>query len=210
MNYTIKKSISSIYKEKRSEFIGYSKPIKNVEDHHAYLKELKSKYPSARHICWAHRIAIDDGIIENSTDAGEPSGSAGIPILNVLKKNDIVNCGIFIVRFFGGVKLGKQGLTNAYKTTTELVIAKSVLHKWLPKAQYFIDAPVIYFGKVANIIERNNGIILINQTTSKLNLLIELPLDNLHNFKMEFDDVTQNSGEIKKQSERDQTKEVRK
>ncbi|MCJ7801351.1 MAG: YigZ family protein [Candidatus Marinimicrobia bacterium] len=210
MKYTIIRSKSTTYKEKRSEFISYSKPIKKVQDHTIYLKELKSKHPSARHICWAYRLSFDNDIIENSTDAGEPSGSAGIPILNAIKHYEIINCGIFVVRFFGGVKLGKQGLANAYKTAAELVIAKSVLHKWLPKSQYFVIAPIIYFGKVANIIQQKNGIILFNRTSDKLNLLIELPIDNYNDFKTEFDEITQNSGTIKKRSEHDQTKEVRK
>lgn len=210
MKYTIIRSNSITYKEKRSEFIGYSKLIKNVKDHTINLKELKSKHPSARHICWAYRLYIDDAIIENSTDAGEPSGSAGMPILNVIKYYEIVNCGIFVVRFFGGVKLGKQGLANAYKTAAELIIAKSELQKWLPKSQYLVSAPVKYFGKVANIIQQKNGIILINRTSNILNLLIELPIDKYIDFKTEFDEITQNSGTIKKRSEHDQTKEVRK
>jgi uncharacterized YigZ family protein len=210
LKYTILRSRSITYKEKRSEFIGYSKPIKNAQDHTIYLKVLRSKHPSARHICWAYRLSIDDLIIENSTDAGEPSGSAGMPILNVIKHYEIVNCGLYVVRFFGGVKLGKQGLTNAYKTSAELVVAKSVLHEWLPKSQYLISAPVKYFGTVANIIQQKNGIILNNQTSDILKLLIELQIDKYTDFKTEFDEITQNSGTIKKQSERDQTKEVRK
>ncbi len=210
MKYTIFRSSSITYKEKRSEFIGYSKLIKTVQDHTIYLKELKSIHTSARHICWAYRLSTDDEIIENSTDSGEPSGSAGMPILNVIKHYEVVNCGIYVVRFFGGVKLGKQGLTNAYKTAAELVIAKSVLHKWKPKSQYLISAPLKYFGKIANAIQQKNGIILDNRTSNKLNLLIELSIDRYIDFKTEFDEITQNSGTIKKQSERDQTKEVRK
>lgn len=181
-----------------------------MQDVNINIKELKSKYPSARHICWAYRIYLDDTITENSSDAGEPSGSAGLPILNVIKHHDIVNCGIFVVRFFGGVKLGKQGLINAYKTAAELVIAESVLLKWLPKSQYQISASVKYFGKIVNIVQRNDGKIIIDQTTEKLNLLIELPVIKYDDFKTEFDEITQNSGIIKKQSEHDQTKEVRK
>ncbi len=85
MKYTTNSIISVIYKEKRSEFIGFVKPIQNVEDINLYLKKLKSKYPSARHICWAYSISNEGKIIENSTDAGEPSGSAGLPILKCLK-----------------------------------------------------------------------------------------------------------------------------
>ena len=210
MNYTINSTNSVTYKEKHSEFIGYSESIKNIHDINSYVKTLKSKHPSSRHICWAYRVYINDEIIENSTDAGEPSGSAGLPILNVIKHHNIVNCGIFVVRFFGGVKLGKQGLIKAYKTTTELVIAKSVLHKWLPKSNYQINASVKYFGKIAYIMQQNNGKIISDRTTDKLKLLIELPIEKYNDFKAEFDEITQNSGIIKRQSEHDQTKEVRK
>lgn len=210
MNYIINSSSSATYKEKRSEFIGFSKPITKVQDININIKVLKSKYPSARHICWAYRVYIIDDIIENSSDAGEPSGSAGLPILNVIKRYNIVNCGIFVVRFFGGVKLGKPGLIHAYKTAAELVIAESALFKWLPKSQFQISALVKYFGKIAYIVQQNDGKIISDRTTDKLNLLIELPVEKYNDFKTEFDEITQNSGIIKKQSEHDQTKEVRK
>ncbi|MEE9571539.1 MAG: YigZ family protein, partial [Candidatus Neomarinimicrobiota bacterium] len=196
MNYTIRNLSSTVYKEKRSEFIGFSKPINTVQDVNDFVKSLKSKYPSARHICWAYRINTNNEIIENSSDAGEPSGSAGAPILNVIKKHKIVNCGIFIVRFFGGVKLGKQGLVNAYKTTAELVIAESALIRWLPKAQYIINSSVKYFGKIANTVIQNDGKIISDRTTDKLNLLIELPVEKFNNFKTDFDKISQNSGII--------------
>ena len=210
MSYSLNRSISATYKEKRSEFIGYSKPIIKVNDVNIFIKKLKSKHPASRHICWAYRLFINDKIIENSTDAGEPSGSAGLPILNTIKHHNIVNCGIFVVRFFGGVKLGKQGLINAYKTTAELVIAESVLHKWVPKSQYQISASIQSFGKIANVVQQNDGKIISDMTLEKLNLLIELPVEKYNDFKTEFDEITQNSGTIKKRSEHDQTKEVRK
>lgn len=210
MNYTLKSSKSATFKEKRSKFIGYSRPIKNAQDINNFIKVLKSKHPSSRHICWAYRLYIIDEIIENYSDAGEPSGSAGLPILNIIKHHNIVNCGIFVVRFFGGVKLGKQGLIKAYKTAADLVIAESVLYKWLQKAQYKIIASVKYFGKITYIVQQNGGKIITDQTTDKLNLLIELPVNNIEKFINEIDEITNNSGEIKKQSEHDQTKEVRK
>jgi uncharacterized YigZ family protein len=210
LNYTLTSSSSATYKEKRSEFIGYSKPIKGVKDINNFVKILKLKHPSSRHICWAYRVYINGNIIENSTDAGEPSGSAGLPILNTIKHHNAVNCGIFVVRFFGGIKLGKQGLINAYKTTAKLVIAESVLHKWIPKSQYQINASVKYFGKITNIVKQNDGNIISDLTTEKLKLLIELPINKYNNFKTNFNEITQNLGEIKMQSEHDQTKEVRK
>ena len=210
MNNTLINSNSVTYKEKRSQFIGYSKSIKIISDVNSFVKTLRLKHPSSRHICWAYRVYNNDKIIENCTDAGEPSGSAGLPILNTIKHRNIVNCSIFIVRYFGGVKLGKQGLINAYKTTANLVIAEGVLQKWVPKSQYQINASIKYFGKIANIVKQNDGNIISDMTIENLNLLIELPIDNYYDFKVEFDEITQNSGNIKKQSEHDQTKEVRK
>ena len=192
MNYIIKKLNSAVYKEKRSEFIGFIKPINKVQDVNDFIKILKTKYPSARHICWAYRLCINNEIIENSSDAGEPSGSAGLPILNVIKQHNIVNCGIFVVRFFGGVKLGKHGLINAYKTTAGLVIAESALHKWLPISQYQISASVKYFGKIANVVQQNDGKIISDRTTDKINLLIDLPVEKYNNFRTEFIKITQN------------------
>lgn len=198
MNYIIKKLSSAVYKEKRSEFIGFIKPLNKVQDVNDFIKILKIKYPSARHICWAYCMYINNEIIENSSDAGEPSGSAGLPVMNVIKQHNIVNCGIFVVRFFGGVKLGKHGLINAYKTAAGLVIAESVLHKWLPKSQYQISASVKYFGKIANVVQQNDGKIISDRTTDKINLLIDLPVEKYDNFRTEFNRITQNSGIIKK------------
>jgi len=130
--------------------------------------------------------------------------------LNVMKHHDIINCSIFVVRLFGGVKLGRQRLINAYKTTTELAIVESVLIKWLLKAKYQIDGSVKYFGKISYIVQQNDGKIISDRTTDKLTLIIELPVEKYSDFKIEFDEITQNSGRIKKQSEHDQTKEVRK
>ncbi|MEE8341111.1 MAG: YigZ family protein [Candidatus Neomarinimicrobiota bacterium] len=198
MNYIIKELNSAVYKEKRSEFIGFIKPINKIQDVNDFLKTLKSKYPSARHSCWAYRIYINNELIENSTDSGEPSGSAGLPILNVIKQHNIVNNGLFVVRFFGGVKLGKQGLINAYKTTAGLVIAESVLHKWIPKLQYQISASLKYYGKIAGIIRQNNGKIISDHTTDKIKLKIELPVEKYHDFRNKFNEITQNSGKFQK------------
>ncbi len=210
MTFILNRPSSATYKEKRSEFIGFSKPIKTASEINFNIKELKSKYPSARHICWAYRLLIDGNIIENSSDAGEPSGSAGLPILNVIKQNNLVNCSIFVVRFFGGIKLGMPGLINAYKTTTALVIAESALIKFIPKTQFIIQAPIYYFGKTSHLIRQHKGSIIINLTEENVKLLIDVPESESKNFEIEFGEMTQNSGKIKKQSEHDQTKEVRK
>ena len=110
----------SSFKIKRSEFIGFLDHISKTEHVIRNLKILKKKYHSARHICWAYRLDSGNELTENFSDGGEPSGSAGIPILNILRKNRIVNGAVFVIRYFGGVKLGKHGIIDAYKNMQRL------------------------------------------------------------------------------------------
>jgi len=198
------------FKEKRSEFIAYAKILNSADKLNIYLKELKSLHPTARHFCWAYRIANNNSIIENSSDAGEPSGSAGVPILNAIKCENIINCGIIVVRFFGGVKLGKPGLIRAYRFAAEQAIAKSDTIKWIPKVKILLNGDIRFYGNVLNTVKRYGGKILSDVSTEQINVVIELQLKKFKDFEIAYNEITQNSGLIKKQSEHDQTKEVRK
>jgi len=119
-----------VLKVKRSEFIGILKPFESLVDFQFFLKELRKEFHNARHICWAYRLA-DEEIIENSSDAGEPSGSAGLPILNTLRSHDAVQTAIAVVRYFGGVKLGKKGLSDAYRNTADTLCKDVQWKEWI-------------------------------------------------------------------------------
>ena len=210
MNYVLGKTAAAKFKEKRSEFIAYSRCLNTTDELNDHLKELKSEHQTARHFCWAYRIANGKEIIENSTDAGEPSGSAGLPILNVMKSKNIVNCVIIVVRYFGGVKLGKQGLIEAYRFTAEQVIAKSDIRAWVPKVTVLLSADISQYGNVVNTIKKFDGKIISDLSSEQLEMVVELKEKDFEGFKTAFDEITQRVGKIKKQSEHDQTKEVRK
>lgn len=115
------------YKEKGSKFLAYAYPISSLDDFEFYMEEVKSIHPKARHHCYAYRIGID-GDIYRANDDGEPSGTAGKPILGQLLSQDLSDTLVVVVRYFGGTKLGASGLINAYKTATydALVNAKKV------------------------------------------------------------------------------------
>ena len=105
------------YKEKGSKFLAYAYPITSLEDFEFYMEEVKSLHPKARHYCYAYRLGID-GDIYRANDDGEPSGTAGKPILGQLLSQDVSDTLVVVVRYFGGTKLGASGLINAYKTST--------------------------------------------------------------------------------------------
>ncbi len=104
---------------KRSRFIGSVRVALNAEEAQTKLKEIAVKYPKATHYCWAYRIGTNN-ILEHCSDAGEPAGTAGRPILGALKRCELDNTLIVVARYFGGIKLGVRGLIDAYGEAARL------------------------------------------------------------------------------------------
>lgn len=124
MNYPIpaEQSVAEVV-IKKSRFIAYARHIVSRETGMAWLEEIKAEYPDARHHCWAYLIG-DPSCATNAGmgDDGEPSGTAGKPILNVLNHKKIGDVMIIVVRYFGGIKLGAGGLTRAYSQAAQAVM----------------------------------------------------------------------------------------
>lgn len=133
--YTIDKPAVAEFKDRGSKFLAYVFPIQTVDDFKKRLKELKEEHPKAAHHCFAYRLG-NDKINFRSSDDGEPSGSAGKPILGQIDSKELTDTAVVVVRYFGGTLLGVPGLINAYKTSTSLalqltaVIQKPVLLKY--------------------------------------------------------------------------------
>ena len=108
---------------KNSKFIGVIIPIESLDDVKDNLTKLKEEYKNATHYCYAFKLINDKGF----SDDGEPNKTAGIPILNVIEGNDLVNVLVVVIRYFGGIKLGPGGLIRAYSNTCKEVINKSTL-----------------------------------------------------------------------------------
>jgi uncharacterized YigZ family protein len=112
--FTLKESAEGLYKDKGSKFIAYSFPVKDVEEIKEIIALLKIDHPKARHVCYAYRLG-NTPEEARSNDDGEPSGSAGKPILNTLISNNLHYTLVAVVRYFGGTLLGVPGLIHAYK-----------------------------------------------------------------------------------------------
>jgi uncharacterized YigZ family protein len=114
---TIASISDGLYREKGSRFIALACPVCSENEVKQHLNELKKKYYDARHHCYAFRLGVT-GELWRAVDDGEPSGSAGKPILGQLLSNNLTNIAVFVVRYFGGIKLGVPGLINAYRSAT--------------------------------------------------------------------------------------------
>ena len=122
---TIKENVKTEIVEKKSKFIANLYYIESVKEAEDLIKEIKKKYHDARHNCIAYRVMEDERIIEKSSDDGEPSGTAGAPMLAILQKNNLVNVLIIVTRYFGGILLGTGGLVRAYSNSLLKAIENS-------------------------------------------------------------------------------------
>ena len=122
---TIEENVSTEIVEKKSKFIANFFYVETVEEAEKIIKEIKKKYFDARHNCVAYRVVENGQVIEKSSDDGEPSGTAGAPMLNILQKNKLANVLIIVTRYFGGILLGTGGLVRAYSNSLLNAIEKS-------------------------------------------------------------------------------------
>ena len=136
---TVESIYSASIEEKKSTFLAYLCPIDDFDTLHV---ELKNNHPKAAHIVWAKRFFNEyHHIVENNSDDKEPKGTSGPPILNVMRGFELVNAGILVVRYFGGIKLGTGGLVRAYGSSAKEVIAVSSLRPFVFKEKVTFHTP---------------------------------------------------------------------
>lgn len=126
---TIKENVQSEIVEKKSKFIANLFYVESIEQAENVIKETRKKYFDARHNCIAYRIVKDNQFVERFSDDGEPSGTAGAPMLNILQKSELANVLIIVTRYFGGILLGTGGLLRAYSDSLLKAIQKVELVK---------------------------------------------------------------------------------
>jgi uncharacterized YigZ family protein len=149
---TIEKPSQAEYKDRGSRFLAFAFPIQGTDDYKKALKVLKEEHPKAAHHCSAFRLGTDGNNFRASDD-GEPSGSAGKPILGQIDSKALTNVAVVVVRYFGGTLLGVPGLINAYKTATSLalqltpIIEKPVLVSYELQFEYNLMNEVMIFVK---------------------------------------------------------------
>ena len=141
---TIDAPAEGLYKEKGSKFIALAYPVYTEEEVKDIVAELKKQYYDARHHCYAYSLGADKGRFRASDD-GEPSGSAGKPMLGQIDSAGFINVLVVVVRYFGGTLLGVPGLINAYKTATADALAQAgIIEKWIEdKYEVQFDYPVM-------------------------------------------------------------------
>ncbi|HBL95915.1 MAG TPA: YigZ family protein [Psychrobacter sp.] len=159
MSYqTPKRAVTARLEIKKSEFIAYAYPVISREEAMFHVEQLREQYPDARHFCWGYIIGDPDNTTSAGfDDDGEPSGTAGRPILNVLQHKSIGNVIIIVVRYFGGIKLGAGGLTRAYAGAAQAAVDEMTLNPYVPMTQIHILAEFATEAQCRYMIESLGG-----------------------------------------------------
>lgn len=186
--FTIESNAVAEYKDRGSRFLAYSFPLKDSAGLKKHLQHLKKEHPKAAHYCFAYRIGTD-GNNFRSGDDGEPSGTAGKPILGQIDSKNLTDTLIIVVRYFGGTLLGVPGLINAYKTSSSLVLQCTPVVQKAIEINYELQFNYTEINEVMRIIKQHNCTVHKNEMQLFCKIEIGIPKNKIDEIKTSFSDI---------------------
>lgn len=186
--FTIKSTSESLYKEKGSKFICYAYPVLDEEEIKDHISKLKKEYYDARHHCYAYMLGADKKIFR-ANDDGEPSSTAGKPILGQILSNDLTNILIVVIRYFGGTKLGVSGLIHAYKTAAAEAISNNIIEERTVNDVYDIKFDYLVMNDIMRIIKDETPKQLSHKYDLNCKICISVPQSKIGNLIHKFEKI---------------------
>ena len=171
---TIAQEAEDSFEEKHSKFIGCVCPVKTEEEAQAFIAARKKQYWNATHNVWAY--VLDGGRVRRFSDDGEPQGTAGIPTLDVLIKNNVTDCVVVVTRYFGGILLGAGGLVRAYSHGAVLALAAGGIIERRLCDNLSVTCDYGQYGRVGPLIAAHGGVLTDTEFTDTVTLRFYLPV----------------------------------
>ncbi len=179
---TIASPSEGYYMDRSSKFYSFAFPVETEQEVKDLLKQLHKKYHDARHIVYAFVLG-KDGSLARASDAGEPSGSSGPPVLRTIQSMGLTNIMVAVVRYFGGKKLGIPGLINAYSTAARDALEKAQVIEGVITDDYQIRCEYNQVSKVMNIIEKTGGKIKEQNYGTDCQMVASIPVSQSDSFE---------------------------
>lgn len=192
--YTIKNEVRTIYEINKSRFITSIKPVKSIEEAKSFFLDIKKEFAEATHNVTAYIIG-KTGEFGHYSDDGEPNGTAGLPVLDVFKKNEITNFACVVTRYFGGIKLGAGGLVRAYSTATSLALKEAQICEIIEYIILEIEFNYPYLDIIENRLK--NIEIISKEFSTNVKLIIKIPQNSFEEIKNMLIYITNNMVKIK-------------
>ncbi len=172
----------------KSRFIAIVDHVSNSKEIDRQMQDVQSKYPNARHYVYAYRL--NDGRLEKASDDGEPQGTGGRPVLDLLQHRGVWNVQIIVVRYFGGVLLGTGGLTRAYGGTARLALEEAGVTRLVPNIKYGLDIPYSWYEQIKYGLKNKGWKSENEQFYEKITADIHIPEAEANEFESWIDELT--------------------
>ena len=170
------------YSSRGSKFYSFIHPIQTHSEHKHLISIYRTKYPEACHLCNSYRIFLDNRLDEYSSDDGEPKGSSGAHILNQIKRNNLINVGVYVARIFGGSLLGVPGLIQSYSTATLSAIDNIEHYKWIQSSTVLFSLTYELEGIFKSLIKDFNAKIISSTYLDEIEMLVSIEDKSLISF----------------------------
>ena len=176
----------------KSKFLVWVAHCQSEQEVGAFLRAIASQHQNASHLAYAFRIKTPDAIVPRFSDAGEPSGTAGMPILQRIEGLDLINVCVGVIRYYGGVNLGKGGLARAYGGTAKLALDASTAIDYVEMQQLALTIEYNRLDALTKALSQINGEVLDKQFYEKVHVVVSLPLAEeqafIKRFASEYED----------------------
>jgi len=186
---TIKGISEGVYTEKRSRFLSFAIPVKTVDEAKDIVKVYRKKYYDARHVCWAYMIGADR-LTYRANDDGEPSSTAGKPILGQINSNELTNILVIVIRYFGGIELGTSGLTAAYKSAARDAIDRAEIIEQTIDEVFQLTFDYQNINNVMRIIKEEQANIISQKSGMPCQITIQIRKSHLKNLSEKFERIS--------------------
>ena len=197
---TVNAPASAEFTEKRSRFIGYIRPVKTKEEAVDFINEIRARHWDASHNVYAY--VLRDGQTRRYSDDGEPQGTAGIPVLDVLLKEELTDCAVVATRYFGGILLGGGGLVRAYSHTAKIAVDAAGVAVMRLCSVMSTQCDYNFYGKINSFIPECGGIVDNAEFAQNVSIDFRIPSDKESEFLKKLTDISlgkvtaQKKGEI--------------
>lgn len=185
---TISAQAEGIYREKMSKFIAVATPVRTEDEARDFITGVRNRYHDARHVCWAYMLGADRSR-SMLNDNGEPSGTAGKPILGQINSFGLTNIAVAVVRYFGGIKLGTSGLIGAYREATRLALDAADIVEGFEMVEVSIDFGYLVMNDVMKIV-KGLGLEVLGQTfDNACTMRLAVRRDDAPGLKIRFEGI---------------------
>lgn len=187
---TISGEATATVREKMSRFIAFAVPVGTAGEARAVVARIANEYHDARHVCWAYMVGAERNQYL-STDNGEPSGTAGKPILGQINSFNLTNIVVVVVRYFGGIKLGTPGLIAAYREAARAAISEAMIVERQEVAQVRLVYPYLAMNDVMRVVKAMGLEVKSQDFDNLCTIVVSLPLDDVPELKTRINGIAE-------------------